>query len=84
MILKYVFKVLIVYQKWIENRIIPFTFWSTIATFLFRFELILLFGPMFGYFIVTKFKRILTVGYVGFVTLFFVLCKKNFFFEFFN
>nr|CAD2177692.1 unnamed protein product [Meloidogyne enterolobii] len=70
------FFVLIVYQKWIENRIIPFTFWSTIAIFLFRFELILLFGPMFGYFIVTKFKRILTVGYVGFVTLFFVLCTS--------
>ncbi|KAL7077975.1 hypothetical protein ACQ4LE_002997 [Meloidogyne hapla] len=70
------FFVLIVYQKWIENKVISFTFYATIATFLFRFELVLLFGPMFFYFIITKPKRILTIGYIGFCTLFFVLCTS--------
>ncbi|KAF7635659.1 hypothetical protein Mgra_00004902 [Meloidogyne graminicola] len=58
------FFVLIAFQKWIENKIIFFTFYATIAIFLFRIELILLFGPI-----------ILTIIYIGFCTLCCVLCK---------
>jgi alpha-1,6-mannosyltransferase len=39
--------VLLVYSKWLDGDFTSATIYATIATFLIRFELILLFGPIF-------------------------------------
>lgn len=61
--------VLLVYQNWINSDYVWATIYATLTTFIFRFELILLFGPLFLTVFLTKPNKILNTILVGICTL---------------
>jgi hypothetical protein len=76
---KFISLVLIVYKKWIDDDLKGAAIYATLATFLLRFELILLFGPIFILIFAMKRNAILNIVLIGIFTLITTLGKLLYF-----